>query len=43
MANLFDFASKNRKIEENNAEMNSEGFWNDQKHEGRPMDRSLKN
>jgi len=32
LANLFDFASKNRKIEENNAEMNSEGFWNDQKH-----------
>ena len=32
MANLFDFASKNKKIEENNAEMNGEGFWNDQRH-----------
>lgn len=32
LANLFDFASKNKKIEENNAEMNGEGFWNDQRH-----------
>ena len=31
MATLFDLASKEKKIEENNALMNAEDFWNDQK------------